>query len=156
MGRPNIIVQLPTREKVRGFREGLGDTVGVVALELEPKVFWTLGGLDALYLTLSRAERWGSRPLPPHTAALLRTTDEEQTNGMPPYVITGLVLKEDEPNTAKHGIPLLMRAVLRLANETNKANPGAIRTVGFFEHELFASGGTPKEIAALLAKSVDR
>jgi hypothetical protein len=74
-GRPNIIVQLPTREKVRAFRDGLGDTLGVVALEMEPKVFWTLGGLDALYLTLSRAERWGSRPLPPHTAALLRTTE---------------------------------------------------------------------------------
>jgi hypothetical protein len=155
MGRPNIIVQLPTREKVRAFREGVGDTLGVVALELEPKVFWTLGGLDALYLTLSRAERWGSRPLPPHTAALLRTTEQEQKNGMPPYVITGMVLKEDEPNTPEHGVPLLVKAVLRLANETNKGNPGTIRTVGFFEHELFASGGSPKEIAALFAKSVD-
>ena len=155
MGRPNIIVQLPNRETVRAFREGLGDSLGVVALEMEPKVFWTLGGLDALYLTLSRAERWGSRPLPPHTAGLLRTTEQDQKGGMPPYVITGLVLREDEPNTAEQGIPLLVGAVLRLANETNKGSPGAIRTVGFFEYELFASGGTPEEIASLLAKCID-
>ncbi len=155
MGRPNIVVQLASREKVAAFREGLGDVLGVTAIEMSPKAFWILGGLDALYLTLSRAERWGSRPLPPHTAALLRTTDEDRRSGMPPYVITGLVLREDEPNTAEHGIPLVVRAVLRLVAETNKSNPGELRTVGFFEHELFASGGTPKEIAALLAKSID-
>ncbi len=75
---------------------------------------------SGLYVILTRAERWGSRPIPPHTGALLHTTEEDQKEGMPQYIVTGLVLTEDESNTDDDFcIPLLVKAVRSVVEEVN-------------------------------------
>ena len=102
--RPTIIVQLPTREKVNAFRVGVGGVGGIVTLGLDPKTFTNLAGLDALYLSLTRAERWGAPPLPYYSAAMFRTTAEDQHEGMPPYIVTGMLPREGDPNTAAFAI----------------------------------------------------
>lgn len=153
--RPSILVQMGSRAKVSQFREGLGDTLGVVVLGLESKAFWTLAGIDALFLTFTRAERFGSRPLPPYVAALLRTSDEYRREGTPPYVITGVNLQpEDDPYSASLGIPCILSAVLKVAAETNAATPGAIRTIGFFEYELSFKRTPLVEIGRIFGSSL--
>ena len=152
--RPNILVQLSKREDVESFRSGLGDTRGVTVLGLDPKTLWRLAGLDALYLSLPRAEQWGSRLIPPHEAALLRTTAEELQSGMPPYIVTGLILNEDDPNTASFLIPILMDAVLRVVERQNTTHPGAIRSIGFFEYELKLPGITLDDVGRAFGQAL--
>jgi len=60
LGHPTIVVQLSTRQSVNAFRAGLGNGASVVALGLDPSHFRTLAGIDALYVSLTRAERWGA------------------------------------------------------------------------------------------------
>jgi len=133
---PVFIVQFNARQKVERFRAGLGDTSKVVALGIDDGTFWTVAGIDALYLSLSRAERWGARPLPPYRVALFPTTDADQATGLPRHILAGLVLKEADPNTAAFGLPILAKSILRVVNEHNAAAPAPIRTIGVFEFEL--------------------
>jgi hypothetical protein len=149
-----VVVQLGTREKVNAFRAGVGDVGGIVTLGLDPKTFMNLAGLDALYLSLTRTERWGSHPLPHYSAALLRTTAEDQREGMPPYIVTGLLLEEGDPNTAAFAIPHIAKAVLNVVDEVNASNPRAIRTVGFFEFELSFHGTNLTEVGRVFAEAL--
>jgi hypothetical protein len=151
--RPTIIVQLNSRNKVDAFRAGIGETEGVVALGIEDRTFWTLAGIDAFYLSLSRAERWGAHPRAPYAATILRTTIEDQEKGLPKYIISGLVLKDSDPNTAAFGIPILVHGILKCVEEANRLSPGSIRTIGMFEFELAFSETTLIEVARLFGEA---
>ena len=148
--------QLATREKVAAFRSGLGEAQGIVALGLDPGTFRNLSGIDALYLSLTRAEQWGARPLPPYAATLLRTSEAERRGGMPRYILAGLVLKDGDPNTAAFAIPLMVSAMREAIMEVNATEPGAIRVVGLFEYELTFPNTALAEVAASLAAAVAR
>lgn len=152
--RPTLVIQQATRERVTAFRAGLGDTESVAVLGIDAKTFSTLPGLDAAYVSLTRTERWGSRPLAPHEVAILETGSTGAEEGLPPMIITGLVLKDDEPNTAATCMPLIIRAVLRAAGERNAALPGSIRTIGFFEFELTFPGASATDVGRMLAASL--
>ena len=73
---------------------------------------------------------------------------------MPPYIVTGLVLKDDEPNTGTFCIPLLVKAMLAAIDEANAQHADAIRTIGFFEFELTFPETSLTEVAGLLASSL--
>ena len=152
--RPILVIQQPTRERVTAFRAGLGDAENVVVLGIDAKTFSTVPGVDAIYMSLTRAERWGSRPLAPHEVAILETGTKGAEEGLPPFIITGLVLKGDEPNTAATCMPLIIRAVLRAAGERNAAHPGSIRTLGFSEFELTFPGASVTDVGRMLAASL--
>jgi len=151
---PNIVVCLPNRKKVVEFREGLGNTLGIFAFGPESDAMWKLAGIDAFYLSLSRAERWGSRPIAPHTVAVLQTSQSEQQAGYPPFIITGFLLKEGEPTHADFVLPLLVRSVLNAVDEVNTHQPGAIRALGFFAFELTFADCTLTGSAHLLARLI--
>jgi hypothetical protein len=150
-----VIVQLSTRAKVASFRQGLGDALGVIALGPETEASWKLAGIDAFYLSLTRAERWGVRPLAPHTLAVLRTPSVDQENGMPPFIITGVVLDAEDPNTAMFCIPLIVRELWRAVERINADQPGAIRTIGLFEFELTYPGSSLAESAKILVEALN-
>jgi len=152
--RPTIMIQQSTRERVVAVRAGLGDVENVVVVGMDAKAFETLPGLDAIYMSLTRAERWGARPLAPHEVGVLETGKSGAEAGFPPYVMTGLILEENEQNTAQVAVPLLVRAVLRVAAERNAARSGVIRTVGFPEFELTYAGASAEDIGRLIATSL--
>jgi hypothetical protein len=152
--RPTLVIQQPTRERVSELRSGLGEVENVVVLGMEAKTFSTLPGLDALYMSLTRAERFGSRPLPPHEVAVLDSGRQGADEGVPPLLIVGLVLEEHEPNTAHVCVPLIVRAVLRAAAEHNARWPGAIRTIGFTDFELTFPGASLPEVGRAFAASL--
>ena len=151
---PNIVVCLPSLEKVAEFRQGLGDTFGIIAIGPASDAMGKLAGIDAFYLSLGRAERWGSRPIPPHTVAVLHTSQTDQQSGIPPFVITGFLLKEGETPQVDAVLPLLFNCVLDAVAEVNTQQPGAIRTVGFFAFELTAGGATSLANSAQLLGQV--
>jgi hypothetical protein len=84
---------------------------------------------------------------------LLRTTAEDQREGMPPYIVTGLLLKEGDPNTAAFAIPHIANAVLKVIDDVNASSPGAIRKVGFFEFELSFHLTNLTEVGRVFAES---
>jgi hypothetical protein len=155
VGRPNIVVQLSNRQKVAEFRAGIGDAIGIIALGPETEASWRTAGIDSFYLSVTRAERWGARPILPHTVAVLRTSGADREDGFPPFIITGFLLREGEPDTAEYCIPRIVTALFDAIDEVNTGQPGAIRTLGFFEFELSFKGSTLADVGHLLVDSLE-
>ena len=149
--KPELIVQQAKRENVDLIRRGLKQREGVIVLGIETKNFWCLAGLDALFLTLPRAEAWGSKPLPPHTCEVLRTREPELKKGFPPYVVTGVVMNDGEPFTGPSVVPLLVKTVISAVREFNARENDVIQTVGLMEVERFAPSVSATEIGELIS-----
>src|SRR5260370_38851260 len=52
-------------------------------------------GLDAIFLILPAAERWGAMPIPGQCQRL-QTTSDDQHKGMPPYVVTAVAIRPED------------------------------------------------------------
>jgi len=72
------------------------------------------------------------------------------------YIVTGLVLNDDDPNTANFCVPLIVNVVQTVVDNVNAKNFDAIRAVGRFEFELAFPGANLTEVARLLARSLER
>jgi hypothetical protein len=78
-------------------------------------------GLDAIFLLLPFAEHWGARPLAGQ-AQLLRTTSEDQAKGMPPYVVTGIVLRPDDPRGPIPETKLVIQTAIEAVRQFNDSS----------------------------------
>ena len=108
------------------------------------------GGLDAIFLVLPAAERWGSRPILGQ-AQVLRTTPEDQRTGMPPFVVTGVALR---PSDARGPLPetrLLVSTALEAVRSFNAGNDDAIHRLGFWAVNLL-NGVTPAQLAQVFSE----
>lgn len=86
--RPALVIQLAKRERVAAFRAGLGGAEDVVVPGIDAKTFSTLPRLDAVYLSLTSTERWGSCPLAPREAAILETGSTGAQEGAASSLVT--------------------------------------------------------------------
>lgn len=152
--RPIFLIQQSSPARIQALRKGLGDIDNVVAIGMDHAAFARLSGLDAIYMGLTRAEGFGSAPLRPHVAGLLPTNPDARAQGFPDYILTGLVLLDDEPNTAEVCLPLIMQAILAVSTEANQRRAGSIRTIGLMEPELTFRGATPEVVGRLIALSL--
>src|SRR5437867_1633912 len=86
---------------------------GITVLEIPADKLPTLPDLDAMFLTLPAAERWGARPLV-HKAQILRTQRAQETSpaDMPPYVIAGVAMAQDDPHDPVFELQLIMTTTL--------------------------------------------
>src|SRR5579863_1579032 len=108
-------------------------------------------GMDALFLVLPAAEKWGAKPLPGEVQ-VLKTSPEDQRDGMPPYVVTGVVLQPDDPRGALPETKLLISAALDAVREFNLSNNGeGIHKLGFWAVNLL-NGVTPQQLATVFAE----
>jgi hypothetical protein len=148
--KPLLIVQEAKRGNVEAMRRGLGQCDGVIVLGMEVKVFWSLAGLDALFLTLPQAEAWGSKPLAPHVSEVLRTREAELKKGFPPHVVTGVTLKDGDPKTGRFTLPLVVTSAVRAVRNFNEGVGGPIQTVGLTEVERFAPDVSLAEMGELI------
>lgn len=114
-----------------------------------------MAGIDAFYLSVTRAEWWGSRPIAPHRVAVLRTSHADREEGLPPFIITGLLLKEGDPESAEICVPRIVTSLVDAVADVNAAQPGAIRTLGFYEFKLSFKGSKLANLAHLLAESFE-
>ncbi|SRR6266545_1863735 len=145
-----LIVQQSKRENVEALRRGLGKCDGVLTLGIDAKDFWSLAGLDALFLTLPRAEAWGSKPLPPHVCEVLRTREAELKKGFPPYVVTGMVLKDEDPKTGRFELPILVKSAVGAVLRFNLQHGSPIQVIGLMELERLAPDLNPIEMGELI------
>ena len=86
--------------------------------------------LDAVFLTLAAAERWGSRPIP-YKSQVLRTRPEDKD--MPPYVVTGISMDADDPRIGnpEAELELVLKAVLDAVKSFNIEGNKPIHIIGF-------------------------
>src|SRR5262249_48596274 len=91
--------------------------------------------MDAIFLTLTAAERWGSRPIP-YKSQVLKTGVED--TGMPPYIVTGIALDPEDPRIRdpKAELEAVLLAVFDAIDSFNVGHDEPIRTVGFWTDAL--------------------
>jgi hypothetical protein len=108
-------------------------------------------GMDALFLVLPAAEKWGAKPLP-GKAQVLKTSPEDQRDGMPPYVVTGVVLRPSDPRGPLPETKMLISTALDAVREFNLSKNGeGIHKLGFWAVNLL-NGVTPQQLATVFAE----
>ena len=105
-------------------------------------------GLDALFLLLPFAERWGALPIAGR-AQVLRTTAEDQAEGMPPYIVTGIVLRPDDPRGPIPETKLVIQTAIEAVRDFNASSTSAkITRLGFWAIDLL-KGISPAQLAEI-------
>jgi hypothetical protein len=107
-------------------------------------------GLDAIFLVLPAAERWGSK-LIPGEAQILRTGAEDQQEGMPPFVVTGVVLRSADPRGPLPETKLLISTALEAVRLWNETASEKINNLGFWAVNLL-NGVTPVQLAEVFSE----
>lgn len=104
-------------------------------------------GLDAVFLTLPAAERWApdfrSRKM-----QILKTSKKDQAEGFPPFVVTGVNLRPDDPKDAASQVRIILTESVFAIREFNAEAGVRIKNFGFFLTTL--RGTTVEELSQLL------
>src|SRR5437870_4617172 len=127
--RPQLIFSDDDQEVINNLCASFEGRPELTALALRPHEL-RKADLDALYLSLPYAERWGSHPIL-HKAQILRTRPEDKD--MPPYVITGVAMDANEPRDPRAELELIIRAVLDAVESFNLENANhPLRRIGIW------------------------
>jgi hypothetical protein len=123
----------------------------VIKVQKVDRVLYTHppSGLDAVFLVVPAAERWGAKPVP--GAQVLKTSVDDQRDGMTPYVVAGGVLRAGDPRDPVQDARMVVGTVLNAIREFNQANRDKeIRKLGFWVVNLLG-GVTPQQLSAVFA-----
>ena len=126
--------------------------IGAITVQRVDRVLYTHPprGLDALFLVLPAAEKWGARTLP-GKAQVLKTSQDDQRDGMPPYVVTGVVLQPGDPRGPIPETEMLIRTALDAICEFNVSHKAeGIHNLGFWAVNLL-NGVTPQQLSKIFA-----
>ncbi len=124
----------------------------VIKVQKVDRVLYTRppSGLDAVFLVVPAAERWGAKPVP--GAQIFKTSVDDQRDGMPPYVVAGGVLRAGDPRDPVQDAKMVIGAVLNAIREFNQANRDkVIHKLGFWAVNLL-NGVTPQQLATVFAE----
>lgn len=148
--RTELIFANEREQVVAALRDSFDGCPGLSAVALKPSELPRVEGLDALFLGLPYAERWGPRPVL-YKAQVLRTRPEDE--GMPPYVITGVAMHEDDPREARFELRLIAAAVLDAVELHNLSGARPIARVGLWT-EMAGMGRLEPKAAGDIIRSV--
>ena len=107
-------------------------------------------GLDAIFLILPAAERWGAMPAPGR-CLVLQTTSDDQHKGMPPYVVTGVVMRPEDPRGPLPETRLLIISAIEAVREFNARSTEKINRLGFWANNLLIDV-TPAQLAQIFCE----
>jgi len=132
--RPEMIFSDTHEEVVKRLRTAFEGCYELTALVMKPSELRCYE-LDAIFLTLTAAERWGSKPIP-YKSQVLRTDPGDKE--MPRYVVTGIAMDPEDPRTLDPKLELetVIIAVLDAIDSFNVENDKPIRLVGFWTDML--------------------
>jgi len=132
--RPEMVFSDRSEEVVKRLRTAFEGCHELTALVMQPSDLPSYE-LDAMFLTLVAAERWGSTPIP-YKSQVLRTDPGDK--GMPRYVVTGIAMDAEDPRTRdpKSELEMVIVAVLDAIDSFNVENDKPIRLVGFWTDML--------------------
>jgi hypothetical protein len=110
--------------------------------------------VDAVFLTLVAAERWGSQPLP-YQSQVLKT--QAQDRNMPPYVVTGIAMEADDLRIGnpEAELELVLKAVLEAVESFNKGSDKPIRVIGFSADMLQLKRIEPTTVGRIIRSIVE-
>ncbi|MDQ1637733.1 MAG: hypothetical protein QOF62_1072 [Pyrinomonadaceae bacterium] len=133
--KPKLLFSDDNADLVRKLEEAFNGCPDLTARVLEPHELPTLEKLDALYVTFMAAERWRTE-LVFYESQVLKTRPEDE--GWPPYIVTGIALKPDDPRAGNptEELKLVMNAVLDAIESYNSSNNFPIKNVGFWSESL--------------------
>jgi len=127
--KPRLIFADEREEIVEQLQRAFEGCPELEAVRLPPAQLHSLDGLDAVYLTLPHAERWGAKPIL-YKAQILKTRAAEE--GMPPFVIAGGAFHPDQIRDARYEVRQVIASALDAVETFNRENSEKILTVGFW------------------------
>jgi len=145
---PRLILSDEKESTVRELRQSFNGCPGLMALLLKPNELPRLKELDALFLTLTAAERWGPRTAF-YESQVLKTGPEDD---MPPYIVTGIAMEVDDPRTRdpRAELKLVINAVLDAVKQHNSAGARPINSIGFWTEFLGMRRLDPAEAGQII------
>ena len=156
--KPTFIFGDPDSERAKLLQQGFASHPQITACLLKPHELRALPNLDAFYLSIMAAERWGSFTPPPaiHEARVLKTTPKDQADGWPPFVIAGVALREGEDLfDTKRGLALIVRAVIEAVTKFNAHEHEAIQNIGFESYFTGIEKLAPLDAAQIICAVYD-
>jgi hypothetical protein len=131
--KPTLTFSDEHEQFVSGLSSSFDGCPELLAVVLDPSQLPSLEGLDAIFLGLPYAERWGSRPIL-YKAQVLSTRPDDE--GMPPYIVTGVAMHEADPRDARFELRLLIAAILDAVELHNLSSARPIRRIGLWTDML--------------------
>jgi hypothetical protein len=112
--------------------------------------------VDAVYVSITAAERWGAhkRPLI-HQAQVFRTRPEDRAEGWPPFVIAGLTARPDEDPFDPRLMPLIIKAAIVAARRFNARGDELIESIAFEPSWTLIDRLPPLEAAEMIRAAYD-
>ncbi len=92
-------------------------------------------GIDAIFLVLPAAEKWGARPIPGR-CQVLKIPPEDQQKGMTPYVVTGVAMRPEDPEGPLPETRQLIITAIEAVREFNVQKAYPINKLGFWAFNL--------------------
>lgn len=155
--RPQLVIAVDNYDTAMRLGKELEGCTGITILELSADKLPTLPELDAVFLTLPAAERWGARPLV-HKAQILRAqlAQDPSPAHMPPYVIAGVTMAPDEPHDPVLELQLIMTSALEAVQAFNATHPEAIQVIGFWAGHLLLGQLAPEQIGKIIRSTCEQ
>lgn len=145
--KPKLIFADEREEMVERLQRAFAGCQELQAVCVSPPIFRRMEGLDALFLTLPLAERWGARPIL-YKAQVLKTRGVDE--GMPPYVLAGGAFHPDQISDAKYELRQVIVSVLEAVEAFNRDNSEQILAVGFWTGISSMSDLSPEEAGQVI------
>jgi hypothetical protein len=152
---PKLVIVDRLDDNVGLIKEGLGGLDDISVVKLQPDEIPSLPNIDALYLPLAMAEAWGARP-DFYKAQVINTEGKNleisQSSPFPPYLVTGVAIKPDDPNRNDpiFQLRLIISATLEAVEKFNAMNQGAIRNIVFWAENLLLKQIEPTHIGRII------
>lgn len=144
-----VVVLEPNPELAAQLKDEFEGCAAVEVVCKPSSALWTHEGLDAIYVSAPMAERWGARPLL-YEAQVLETTPQDRSEGLPPVVIAGVAVDDDEDRHPSKLLRLMLEITFRAVDQFNATHLTLIGTVGFLSQHLLGSQLMPTEIGECL------
>jgi hypothetical protein len=148
--KPTFVLIDERTDIVEKLRAGLEGFPYITVMSLRPSESHKIPELDAEYLSLPAAERWGARPLVHQAQVLEIPAQDREKHGMPRYVITGVAMAEADPRDPRFELKLWMRAVVEAVNTFNRSHANPIQKIGVWTEWIGLNRIDAKEGARLL------
>jgi len=155
--RPQLVIAVDNHAHARRLGKELHGCTGITVLELPADELPTLPDLDAIFLSLPAAERWGARPLV-HKAQILRAQLIQDTlpASMPPYVIAGVAMAPDDPHDPIFELQLIVTSTLEAVQAFNATHPAAIKVIGFWAGHLLLGQLEPEQVGKIMRSTCEK
>lgn len=128
--KPILMFGDPDVERTKLLQEAFRDQPQLIARAVKSPELMRLPGVDAVYLSVMAAERWGARPIS-REAQVLQTRPDDQERGLPPFVIAGVALGAEDPRDPEFGLRMIISSVLSAVRRFNETTAHTIQNVAF-------------------------